>query len=171
MVRVRPGAWQSPSHYNQAPDRDEEQPMDGIRVVDIAHAIQLALAPVFLLSGIWVFLGVLASRLARIVDRARNMEKELRLPEARDADRIRGQLQALARRARYINIAITLGTVAALLVAIVIALLFSSTFVPLNLAPPLALLFVLAMCALVAAFVSFLVEVRIAIAVLRIGDV
>ena len=48
--------------------------------------------------------------------------------------------------------------------------LFSSTFVPLNLAPPLALLFVLAMCALVAAFVSFLVEVRVAIAVLRIGD-
>jgi hypothetical protein len=92
-------------------------------------------------------------------------------PEARDADRIRSQLQALSRRARYINIAITLGTIAALLVAIVIALLFSSTFIPLNLAPPLALLFVLAMCALVAAFVSFLVEVRVAIAVLRIGDV
>ena len=54
--------------------------------------------------------------------------------------------------------------------AIVIALLFSSTFIPLNLAPPLALLFVLAMCALVAAFVSFLIEVRVAIAVLRIGD-
>jgi len=144
--------------------------MDGIKVVDIAHAIQLALAPVFLLSGIWVFLGVLASRLARIVDRARSMEKELRLPEALDPERIRNQLRALSRRARYINIAITLGTVAALLVAIVIALLFSSTFIPINLAAPLALLFVLAMAALVAAFVSFLFEVRIAIAVLRIGE-
>ena len=145
--------------------------MHGIEVVDIAHAIQLALAPVFLLSGIWVFLGVLASRLARIVDRARNMEKELRLPEARDPELIRNQLRALARRARYINIAITLGTVAALLVAIVIALVFSSTFIPLNLAVPLATLFVLAMAALVAAFLSFLIEVRVAIAVLRIGDV
>jgi Protein of unknown function (DUF2721) len=144
--------------------------MDGIEVVDIAHAIELALAPVFLLSGIWVFLGVLTSRLARIVDRARNMEKELRLPEAHDPERLRRQLQALATRARYINIAITLGTLAALLVAIVVALLFSSTFIPLNLAPPLALLFVLAMCSLVAAFVSFLIEVRVAIAVLRIGD-
>jgi hypothetical protein len=145
--------------------------MDGIEVVDIAHAIELALAPVFLLSGIWVFLGVLTSRLARIVDRARNMEKELRLPEAHDPERLRRQLQALATRARYINIAITLGTLAALFVAIVVALLFSSTFIPLNLAPPLALLFVLAMCSLVAAFVSFLIEVRVAIAVLRIGDV
>jgi hypothetical protein len=145
--------------------------MDGIEVVDIAHAIQLALAPVFLLSGIWVFLGVLTSRLARIVDRARNMEKELRLAEAHDPERLRRQLQALATRARYINIAITLGTLAALFVAIVVALLFSSTFIPLNLAPPLALLFVLAMVSLVAAFVSFLIEVRVAIAVLRIGDV
>ena len=144
--------------------------MHGIEVVDIAHAIQLALAPVFLLSGIWVFLGVLANRLARIVDRARSMEKELRASQAYDPERTRHQLQALARRARYINIAITLGTLAALLVALVVALLFSSTFAPINLAPPVALLFVLAMLSLVAAFVSFLVEVRIAIAVLRIGD-
>ncbi|MBK7902400.1 MAG: DUF2721 domain-containing protein [Proteobacteria bacterium] len=171
MVHGNRAAWQPASHYNRALDRARCSAVDGIEVVDIAHAIQLALAPVFLLSGIWVFLGVLASRLARIVDRARNMEKELRVPEARDADRIRSQLQALSRRARYIYIAITLGTIAALLVAIVIALLFSSTFIPLNLAPPLAFLFVMAMCALVAAFVSFLVEVRVAIAVLRIGDV
>ena len=107
--------------------------MDGIKVVDIAHAIQLALAPVFLLSGIWVFLGVLTNRLARIVDRARNLENELRHPEARDPERIRNQLAALARRARCINIAITLGTIAALLIALVVALLFASTFVPLNL--------------------------------------
>lgn len=144
--------------------------MHGIEVVDIAHAIQLALAPVFLLSGIWVFLGVLTNRLARIVDRARNLEKELRLPEPHQPERIRRQLAASSRRARYINIAITLGTIAALLVAIVVALLFSSTFVPLNLATPVALLFVAAMASLVAAFVSFLIEVRIAIAVLRIGD-
>ena len=143
MVRVNPAAWQPASHYNRALDRAGNSAVDGIEVVDIAHAIQLALAPVFL----------------------------LRVPEARDTDRIRSQLQALSRRARYINIAITLGTIAALLVAIVIALLFSSTFIPLNLAPPLALLFVLAMCALVAAFVSFLIEVRVAITVLRIGDV
>jgi len=144
--------------------------MHGIAVVDIAHAIQLALAPVFLLSGIWVFLGVIASRLARVVDRARNMEKDLREASASDPEHVRRQLGVLARRARYINVAITFGTIAALLVALVVALLFLSTFVPINLAPPLAVLFVLAMLSLVGAFVSFLIEVRIAIAVLRIGD-
>ena len=145
--------------------------MHGIEVVDIAHAIQLALAPVFLLSGIWVFLGVLTNRLARIVDRARNLERELRQPEPHRPDITRELLVSSSRRAHYINIAITLGTIAALLIALVVALLFGSTFVPLNLAPPVALLFVLAMLSLVAAFVSFLIEVRIAISVLRIGDV
>jgi hypothetical protein len=59
--------------------------------------------------------------------------------------------------------------VAALLIALVIALLFASTFVPLNLAGSVAVLFVLAMLALVCALMSFLLEVRIAIAALRIG--
>ena len=39
--------------------------------VDVAHAIQLAVAPVFMLSGVGVVLGVLTARLSRIVDRAR----------------------------------------------------------------------------------------------------
>jgi hypothetical protein len=52
---------------------------------------------------------------------------------------------------------------------LVVALLFASTFVPLNLAAYVALLFVLAMAALVGALLSFLLEVRIAIAALRIG--
>jgi hypothetical protein len=37
----------------------------------IAHSIQLSVAPVFLLSGVGVLLGVLTNRLARVVDRAR----------------------------------------------------------------------------------------------------
>ena len=143
--------------------------MDGIEVVDIAHAIELAVAPVFLLSGIGVFLGVLTNRLARIVDRARKVEEGLRQAAAASAEESRRQLQVAARRARLINVSITLSTIAALLVALVIALLFASTFVPINLAGPVAVLFVLAMGALVGALLSFLLEVRIAIAALRIG--
>ena len=143
--------------------------MDGIEVVDIAHAIDLAVAPVFLLSGIGVLLGVLTNRLARIVDRARKVEESLRQAIPSAPDDARDQLRVAARRARFINVSITLGTIAALLVALVVAVLFASTFVPLNLAGPVAVLFVLAMGALVGALVSFLLEVRIAIAALRIG--
>jgi hypothetical protein len=143
--------------------------MDGIEVVDIAHAIELAVAPVFLLSGIGVFLGVLTNRLARIVDRARKVEESLRQAAAAAAEESRRQLEVASRRARLVNVSITLSTIAALLVALVVALLFASTFVPINLAGPVAVLFVLAMGALVGAFLSFLLEVRVAIDALRIG--
>lgn len=143
--------------------------MHGIEVVDIAHAIRLAVAPVFLLSGIGVFLGVLTNRLARIVDRARKVEEALHQATAADPDEARAALRVASRRARCINISVTLGTIAALLVSLVVALLFASTFAPLNLAVSVAILFVLAMAALVGALLAFLVEVRIAIAALRIG--
>ncbi len=146
-----------------------ETTLDGIEIVDIAHAIQLALAPVFLLSGIAAFLGVLTNRLARLVDRARGLERELRQATAHDPEEARAQLRVMARRSRYINMAITLGTFSGLLIALVVALIFSSTFVPINLAVYVAVLFVVSMAALVCAFLSFLIEVRIAIAALRIG--
>ena len=144
--------------------------MHGIEIVDIAHAIQLAVAPVFLLSGVGVLLGVLTNRLARIVDRARIAEAKLDAAategERRDLD---GKLQVLARRARYINTAITLITITALLVSLVVALLFASTFVPINLAAYVAVLFVASMLTLVVGLLSFLLEVRISIASLTIG--
>ena len=143
--------------------------MHGLEVVDIAHAIQLALAPVFLLSGIGVFLGVLTNRLARVVDRARTIERELRQAPVDEAAAAREQLHVMARRARFINFAITFATVGGFSTALVVALLFLSTFVPLNLAAYVAVLFVFAMTSLLAAFLSFLVEIRIAVAALRIG--
>ena len=114
--------------------------MHGLEVVDIAHAIQLALAPVFLLSGIGVFLGVLTNRLARLVDRARVIERELRQATGIEPDSAREQLRVMARRARFINIAITSATFAGFLTALVVALLFGSTFVPINLAAYVAVL-------------------------------
>ncbi len=143
--------------------------MHGLEVVDIAHAIQLALAPVFLLSGIGVFLGVLTSRLARLVDRARIIERDLRQAAGIEPASAREQLRVMARRARFINIAITSATFAGFLTALVVALLFGSTFVPINLAAYVAVLFVGSMISLVGAFLCFLIEIRIAVAVLRIG--
>src|SRR6187455_527507 len=116
------------SRGSLCPRMPAEARMHGIEIVDIAHAIQLAVAPVFLLSGVGVLLGVLTSRLARIVDRARIAEAKLDAAgtddERRDLDL---KLAVLARRARYINIAITLITITALCVSLVVALLFAST--------------------------------------------
>jgi hypothetical protein len=136
--------------------------------VDVAHLIQSAVAPVFLLSGVGVTLGVLTNRLARIVDRARALDAQLAQGGA-DADDIPRRLRHLAKRARYINVAITLATVAALLVALTVVLLFADAVIALDMQAGIGTVFVAAMLSLTAALLAFLVEVRIATATLRIG--
>ena len=137
-------------------------------MVDIAHLIQSSVAPVFLLSGVATTLGVLTNRLGRIMDRARLLESQLAANAARAAE-LQDDLRVLARRARYINVAISLSTIAALLVALVVVTLFANAFLGSELALLIALLFVGAMVCLSAAYVVFFVEVRIAVAALRIG--
>ena len=100
-----------------------------VQSIDIAHWIQIALTPIFLISAIGVTLNVLTSRLARIVDRARAMEDRLRLSEHRSESReLHGKLLVLARRARWINAAITLITLSALFIALVVVMLFVNAF-------------------------------------------
>jgi CBS domain containing-hemolysin-like protein len=137
--------------------------------VDIAHLIQVALTPIFLISAIGVTLNVLTSRLARIVDRARAMESEARQPDSRNPRDLHAALRILERRAKYINAAITLITVSALFIALVVVMLFVNAFLRWDLSAFIASMFILSMLALAAALLSFLIEVRIATTTLRIG--
>ena len=136
--------------------------------MDIVHLIQSAVAPVFLLSGVGVTLGVLTGRLARIIDRARFLEDQAGpggvLPEP-----VQESLRLLARRAKYTNAAIGLCTISALFVSLVVMALFASAFFDTSLAGSIALLFVAAMICLTGAFGAFLVECRLATKILRFG--
>jgi len=134
--------------------------------MDIVHLIQSSVAPVFLLSGVAATLGVLTNRLSRIVDRARTLE--LRMQEQPgSAHDVHGQLHVLIRRSRYINAAISMSALSALLVALVVISLFVNAFFDAHLAATIASLFVGAMLLLTGAFGAFLIEVRIATAALR----
>jgi len=136
--------------------------------MDIAHLVQSSVAPVFLLSGVAATLGVLTNRLSRIVDRARLLEEQLERHPGSGAH-LHADLLVLARRAGYINLAISLSTIAALLVALVVVTLFANAFLGSELGALIALLFVGAMVCLAAAFLAFFVEIRLAVASLRIG--
>jgi len=135
---------------------------------DIAHLIQSSVAPVFLLTGVAAMLGVLTNRLARIVDRARTLETRLESHPGK-AGQLHADLLVLARRARYINFAISLCAIAAVMVAAVVVTLFANAFFGLGLAGVIALLFVGSLLVLAVAFIAFFIEVRYATAALRIG--
>ncbi len=139
------------------------------QVVAIGHVIQLAVAPVFLLTGVGALLGVLTNRLARIIDRARTVEERVsRAPEA-DQHRMHGELRLLSQRARLINTAVSLCTICALLICAVIAALFVGAFLSTDLSIPIGLIFTGSMLALFSGLVNFLREIYVATRSLRIG--
>jgi VIT1/CCC1 family predicted Fe2+/Mn2+ transporter len=137
--------------------------------MDISHLIQSALAPVFLLSGVGVTLGVMTARLARVVDRARSLEALLTKHPA-DARQIHDDLKVLQKRTRHLNAAITMCGFSAVLIALVVICLFANAFFGSGLAGTIALLFVGAMLLITGAYVAFLIEVRVATRNLRIGS-
>lgn len=136
---------------------------------DVAQVIQLAVAPVFLLSAVGAMLAVLTNRLGRIVDRARLLESRLSTSE-HDQHRLRSDLAALIRRAKLINRAIALSTLCALLICMVVASLFLAALLGGRVGAFIAGVFVFAMVALIGALLYFLAEVYTATRNLRIGQ-
>lgn len=136
-----------------------------IQISDIGHVIQLAIAPVFLLTGVGTLLMVLTNRLARIIDRTRVLEDRL---DAGPNDAHLGELDVLYARWHLINLAITLSTACGLFVCLVIALLFLGDTTNLPLDRYIAALFVSAMVALIGAFVYLLREIFVASKTLRV---
>jgi hypothetical protein len=127
----------------------------------IAHLIQTATAPVFLLNGQAILLGVFAGRLTRVVDRMRAASAELRgAPQAPAAERLRRELGHQHRRLRIVNRAIALTTVAAFLTCCAILALFVGGLSDIAESPVPLLLFAAAVAAVIAALALFIVEVR-----------
>lgn len=137
-------------------------------ITSVAHVIELAVAPAFVLTGIGSMLGVMTARLSRVIDRAREVEAP-GFNGAVGAGGIDQEIKILSRRARLIGLSIGLCTLAALLIASVIAALFLGAFVSFNAPVTVASLFIAAMLSMVAALLLFLREVFLATASLRIG--
>ncbi|MGJ8687403.1 MAG: DUF2721 domain-containing protein [Spongiibacteraceae bacterium] len=138
-------------------------------VVTISHAIQQAVAPVFLLAGIGAMLNVLTNRLARIIDRSRALHARLETVNDILAGPAHEELSVLYSRARVVHRAIAFSTTSALLVCVVIAVLFLSALVGLSAGALVALLFVLAMMCLIIALSGFLREIQLATRVMLNG--
>ena len=136
-----------------------------IQLGDVSHIIQLAIAPVFLLTGVGTKLTVLTNRLGRIIDRSRVLED--RMPIHGLVDPVdRAEINVLYQRGHLINRAITLSTACGLLVCLVIATLFIGDALGLAFGKLIALLFVLAMMSLIGSFYYFMREIFIATATL-----
>lgn len=139
-----------------------------VNLNDVAHAIQLALAPVFLLTGIAGMLNVMTGRLARIIDRGRCLTEDLGQGFAEPPGLLTQELSNLERRRHLASAAITACTFSALLVCTVIAALFFEVLLGLKLSWLIGVLFTGSTLALIVGLTYFLREVHLATQTIRI---
>lgn len=140
--------------------------MVDFHLTDISKVVQLVLAPAFVVAGIGTFVTILTQRLARVVD------QWVKLDEAhpqREVESVELGLSrdVLSRRAQMIRRAILLCTFAAIIICSLIGLLFLDAMISVDLSYLIALVFVLAMTALIAGLTYFLQEIHLATAPLR----
>lgn len=133
---------------------------------DISRVIQLAVAPVFLLTAISTLISAMNGRLARIVDRRRVLLGRLALNQADVGDEYLActdELKVLETRSRLVYFAIFFAVLSALLVCLVVASAFIGALMTTDLARAVAGLFVLSMAAMIAALGLFLREIYCAV--------
>lgn len=144
------------------------QAAPNLSVTTVAEIVRLAVAPVFLLSGIGAFLNVCASRLSRIVDRSREIEPRLLDSRGAEHDRWIGELKTLDRRMSLVSWAIFLSVLSAVLTCVLVALLFAASLTDTHFGTAIALLFIGSMIAVGGGFSVFLIETLIGSRAVRV---
>jgi H+/Cl- antiporter ClcA len=136
-------------------------------VPEIFTVIQLAVAPVFLLTAIGTVIAALNIRLGRAVDRRRDLESKLAAMAEEEQIFARQELAVIARRIRFVYYAITAAVTSGLFVCLLIAGAFIGAFVQVRLSYTIGAMFVFAMLALIASLLLFLREIFLAVSTPR----
>lgn len=134
----------------------------------VAETIQVAIAPVFLLAGLGAILNVMVGRLARIVDRSRQLTAlQLR---GDDPERIQhvAELRLIDGRIRMINNAVYLVVMAAIAICLVVAMLFVAELGNFQIGQVIAVAFIVSMLLLTGGLICFLIEIHMSVRAIRV---
>jgi len=138
-----------------------------LHVPEIANVIQLAVAPVFMLTAVGTLLNALNARLGRAVDRRRHLERSLGSLSEEEASDARGELAQIGLRIRYAYLAILFSVISNVFVCLLIAGAFIGAFVALDFSRVIGAMFVFAVVALLVALLLFLREIFLAVSTPR----
>jgi hypothetical protein len=136
-------------------------------VPQIAQAIQLAIAPVFMLTALGAIIGALNIRLGRAVDRRRQLEEKIARLSPEEIPSARAELAVIGRRVWFVYLSILFAVVSALFICLLIAGAFLGAFVAVDITRPIAGMFVAAMLALIVCLLLFLREIFLAVSTPR----
>src|SRR5687767_1488834 len=134
---------------------------------EIAGVLQLAVAPVFMLTAVGTIIAALNIRLGRAVDRRRDLEERLHRIGAEEMPSARDELGTIARRIRFVYLSILFAVVSGLFVCLLIAGAFIAAFVRTDISTTLGAMFVFAVLALTVSLLLFLREIFLAVSTPR----
>ncbi len=139
---------------------------------ELIPILQLAVAPVILVSGVGLLLLTMNNKLGRIIDRSWELTREIRQRPAEDQERIVTQMRGLMRRGRIMRRAIALAVVCVLLSAVLVLMIFLTALFQLDDAWLLGLIFVGALGSLVGSLISFFQDTQQTLVALKLelGD-
>ena len=134
----------------------------------IGQAIQLAVAPALILVAIGNLINVVAVRLARIIDRARSLERDFPTDPGEERTLAVAELGSLGRRMKLCHASVGFITAGGILVCLLVVLLFIEFLNRTGYAVLVSSLFIGAMVTLAVGLLLFLAEISIAIRVVKV---
>lgn len=135
----------------------------------VAQGIQLAIAPVFLLNAVAAMIGAVAGRLARIIDRARQIEVWMEeSPDALKMQRWEDDLRLLRRRSTLVNLCIALLILCAILIGSTIVLLFFGETLEIKFARTATVTFMVGIVSFLFALICFFAETLLSAKILKL---
>jgi ABC-type transporter Mla maintaining outer membrane lipid asymmetry permease subunit MlaE len=128
----------------------------------VVKVLQISLAPAFLLAAIASLLNVYTTRLARIVDRSRELQKLL--PDTVNEARTKtlSELRMVAKRKKLVRASLLLSILAAVVICLMVGLLFLMGLTSFSRAEIVIGMFAVAMALIAASLVGLLAETGLA---------
>jgi hypothetical protein len=142
--------------------------MPSTPLTELIPVLQVAIAPVILISGVGLLLLTLTNRFGRAVDRTRQIHHEMCEAAAADRPRLANQVEVIYRRARLIQLSIIMGALSALFAAMLILTLFFTALMKWESGVVISLFFVCCLASLVASLITFIMDIRLSLKALKL---
>jgi uncharacterized protein DUF2721 len=136
------------------------------RVAQLIPVLQTAIGPVILISGVGLLVLSMTNRLARIVDRMRDIWRDAQRSDNGERENMYAQLRLLRRRAALVQRSVTFAVLSIFFAALLIVSLFVTALFRFELGWLIAAVFVLCLASLIASLAAFLREINEALEVL-----
>jgi hypothetical protein len=132
-------------------------------LADLVPTLQLAIGPTILVSGVGLVMLSMTNRFSRLIDRSRQLTRELRSAPESSRDTILAELRILARRARIVRTAIAFASSSVLSAALLIISLFLGALFGLSIGPLIVVIFSLCLLCLITGLLLFIYDINLSL--------